>query len=183
MSPKTSMSRKRLTDEELVERIKNGDRESLAILIEAYFPKVYNRVQSLVPESSAEDVTQDIFLSLLDSINSFQVKSAFATWFHRIMMNRVADYHRKRSRRKNQLIEDYEPRTINPWKAKDDELMAKQILLELPERHRAILLLRFSEGLYFAEIAEKLGLTYEATRSRYRRAIAAFREKIRADLE
>lgn len=168
----------RLTDEELVERIKNGDKEALDMLVKAYFHKVYNRVHSLVPEADAEDVTQDIFMSLVDSISSFQGKSAFSTWFHRISMNKVADYHRKIARRKEQLSDDEPIRIINPWTETENELVIKQALMDLPEKHQEILLLKFSEGLSFAEIAERLNLTYEATRSRCRRAIEAVRDKI-----
>jgi RNA polymerase sigma-70 factor (ECF subfamily) len=172
---------KQLTDEELVERIKSGDAEAFDILIGAYLPKVHNRVRNLVPESDADDVTQDIFMSLVDSIGNFQGKSAFATWFHRISMNKVADYHRKASRRKEQPIEDTAPRTIDPWMATEDEMMVKETLVKLPEKHREILLLRFAEGLSFAEVAEKLDLTYEATRSRFRRAIEAARDIMERD--
>jgi len=167
---------KQLTDEELVERIKSGDAEALDILIRAYLPKVHNRVRSLVPESDADDVTQDIFMSLVDSIGSFQGKSAFATWFHRISMNKVADYHRRTSRRKEQSIEDAAPRIVDPWVATEDEMMVKETLVKLPDKHREILLLRFAEGLSFTEVGERLDLTYEATRSRFRRAIEAARD-------
>ncbi len=165
-----------LTDEELVERIKDGDGEALDTLIRAYLPKVHNRVRNLVPEADADDVTQDIFMSLVDCIGNFQGKSAFATWFHRISMNKVADYHRRASRRKEQPTEVQIHETIDPWKAMNEELIVKETLMKLPEKHRQILLLRFAEGLSFTEIAEKLNLTYEATRSRYRRAIEAARD-------
>lgn len=178
MSVNTAESDDQFTDEELVERIKSGDGESLDILIKAYLPKVYNRVHSLVPEADAEDVTQDIFLSLVDSIQSFRGKSAFNTWFHRITMNKVADYHRKTSRRKEQLTDKQPTTTVNPWGATDDELIVKEILVDLPEKYKEVLLLKFSEGLSFTEIAEKLDLSYEAIRSRYRRAIEAFREEM-----
>ncbi len=181
MPVNTMKTNKRLTDEELVERIKNGDKEALDALVKAYLPKVYNRVHSLVPEADAEDVTQDIFMSLVDSISSFQGKSAFSTWFHRISMNKVADYHRKIARRREQFSENQPIRIINPWKATEDEMVIKQALVDLPEKHKEVLLLKFSEGLSFAEIADKLDLTYEATRSRCRRAIEAVREKIERD--
>ena len=168
----------RLTDEELVERFKNGDTDSLDILVKAHLPRVYNRVHNLVPEPDAEDVTQDIFLGLMDSIGSFQGRSAFATWFHRITMNKVADYHRKISRRKEDLSEERCQRAFNPWKGMDEELVVREALKEVPWKYREILMLKFLEGFSFGEIAEKLGLTYEATRSRYRRAIAMVREKM-----
>lgn len=178
MSINVTEKSKHIADAELVEQIKNGNGESLDILIKTYLPKVHSRVRSLVPEADAEDVTQDIFLSLVDSIQSFRGSSAFGTWFHRITMNKVADYHRKTSRRREQLGESQPPRSVNPWKATNDELIVKEALMELPEKHREVLILRFSEGLSFADIAEKLDLTYEATRSRYRRAIEVMREQM-----
>jgi len=167
-----------ITDEKLVEQIKGGDEESLNILIKAYLPKVYGRVHNLVPEADAEDVTQDIFLSLVDSIHSFRGKSTFNTWFHRITMNKVADYHRKSSRRKEQAIDNQPPRAFNPWTEADDILVVREVLMELSEKYREVLLLKFSEGLQFGEIAERLNLSYEATRSRYRRAVEACREEM-----
>jgi RNA polymerase sigma-70 factor (ECF subfamily) len=178
MSANTTEADERLSDEELVKRIKNGDSEALNALIKLYLPKVYNRVQSLVPECDAEDVTQDIFMSLVDSIGSFKGKSAFSTWFHRISMNKVADYHRKVARRKEQFGDDQPLRVVNPWKATEDEMIIKEAMMDLPEKHREILVLKFSQGLSFAEIADRLDLTYEATRSRCRRAIEAIRDKI-----
>ena len=93
-------------------------------------------------------------------------------------MNKVADYHRKTSRRKEQLIENHPPRTVNPWSEADDVLIVREVLRKLPEKYREVLLLKFSEGLQFGEIAERLGLSYEATRSRYRRAVEACREEM-----
>jgi RNA polymerase sigma-70 factor (ECF subfamily) len=181
MTVKMTETEKQFTDEELVERIKAGDSEALDMLVRTYFHKVYHRVRSLVPEADAEDVTQDIFLSLVDSIHSFRGRSAFGTWFHRIVMNKVADFHRKASRRKEQLSEEQPLRSTNPWNATNDELIVKEALKELPEKHKIVLILKFSEGLSFAEMAERLDLTYEATRSRYRRAVEAARDQMARD--
>ena len=172
------MTDEQITDEELIGQIKGGHEESLNILIRKYLPKVYGRVHNLVPEADAQDVTQDIFLSLVDSVHSFRGKSTFNTWFHRIAMNKVADYHRKASRRKEQLIDNHPPRTVNPWNEADDVLIVTEVLMKLPEKYREVLLLKFSEGMQFGEIAKKLGLSYEATRSRYRRAVDACREEM-----
>jgi RNA polymerase sigma factor (sigma-70 family) len=93
-------------------------------------------------------------------------------------MNKVADYHRKTSRRKEQLIDKHPPRTINPWTETDDVLIVREVLMILPEKYKEVLLLYFSDGLTFGEIAERLELSYEATRSRYRRAVEACREEM-----
>jgi len=172
----TRTIRERVSDKDLVEQIRNGNRESLDILIKSYFDMVYNRIHTLVPESDVDDVTQEVFLGLVDSIDSFQGRSAFGTWLYKILMNKVADYHRKASSRKEQVGESYDPRIVNPWAATDDELAMEAVLTELPRKYKDVISLRISSGLSFAEIADKLGLTYEATRSRYRRGVYAVRQ-------
>jgi RNA polymerase sigma-70 factor (ECF subfamily) len=165
-----------LTDEELVEQIKDGDRESLDVLVRTYLPIVGSKVHRLVPEYDADDVTQEIFLSLVNSIEKFQGKSAFATWFHRIITNRVMDYYRRISYRQKEKHQN--PRVSDPWKLMDSELTLREVLVRVPDKYREVLILRFMEGLSFGDIAERLGLTYEATRYRYRRAIRVARRKI-----
>ena len=166
-------------EEDLIRRIKDGDTESLDILVRAYFPKVYNRVYNLVPEPDADDVIQDIFMGLIDSLSSFEGRSAFNTWFHKITMNKVADYHRRISRRKEDFNEDQEISSFNPWEETDETLTIEETLNDMPEKYRQILILKFSEGLTFVEIADMLGLTYEAARSRYRRALVMARKRVK----
>jgi RNA polymerase sigma factor (sigma-70 family) len=170
---------RQLTDEELVERIKDGDSDCLDVLVKSHFPKVHSRIHNLVPESDADDVTQDVFMSLMDSISSFEGRSAFSTWFHKITMNKVADYHRRNARRKEDFGEDEVLYIFNPWEEMDEGLIIEQMLRSIPQKYKEILLLRHSEGLSFSEIADKLDLSYEATRSRYRRALILVRKKIK----
>lgn len=169
----------KLSDEELIRQIKDGDRESLGILVKAYFSKIYNRVYQLIPEPDVDDVIQDIFIGLLDSLDSFEGRSAFTTWFYRIAMNKIADYHRRLSRRKENFDEEEVYRSFNPWEETDEMLMIESALANLPIKYKEILILKCVEGLSFVEISQKLGLTYEAARSRYRRAIAMARRKIK----
>jgi RNA polymerase sigma factor (sigma-70 family) len=173
-------TRSRLTDEELVERFKNGDRQSLDTLVRAYLPKAHKRVSSLVPEPDVEDVRQEIFLSFVKSIGNFTIRSNFAAWFNKITMSRIADYYRKTSRQRDKLIENQFSEVDDSWKDIDDELTVREALTEIPEKYREILSLKFIEGYSLTEISGKLGLTYEAARSRYRRGIGMLREKTNA---
>jgi len=172
-------SYRQLTDEQLVERLKNGDRKSLDVLVKVYLPRTYSKVRRLVPESDAEDVRQEIFLSLVDSIGNFEGRSTFATWFNKITMRRIADYYRVTSRQKDKHSEEQPLRMDDPWERTDAELTVKEALTEMPEMYKEVLLLRLSEGLSLSEISEKLGVTYEATRSRCRRGMNMLKEKVR----
>lgn len=172
-----------LNDEQLVDLTKEGDEQALNVLVKTYLPKISKRVHKFVPETDAEDVTQEIFLALVNSIDGFKGRSAFAIWFHKIVVNRIADYHRKRSRRKEGTLSKVDMEefggVFDPYKVTDAEITVEDILIKLPEIYEEVLRLKFFGGLSFTEIAEFLDLTYEAARSRYRRAMEAFADELR----
>ena len=165
-------------DEVLVSRIKSGDIESLDTLVNAYFPRTYKKVRRLVPVDDAEDVTQDIFLNLVSSIANFKGKSAFATWFNSIILNRVADYHRRTFRYKSRFISDDEMSLHEPSQAANTDVETEDLLMKLPKPYSEVLLMKFCHNLSFNEIALALGVTYEAVRSRYRRGIKCAAKKM-----
>jgi RNA polymerase sigma factor (sigma-70 family) len=171
-----------LDDEELILRIKEGDARSFDTLVRTYFPKTYRKVLTLVPVEDAEDVTQDIFLNLVRSIDNFEGKSAFATWFNRIIANRVADYYRKAFRQKDRFISEEEIIKHEPSEEANSNMEMEDLLMNLPERYREVILMKLYYNLSFAEIASALGVTYEAARSRYRRGIKYAASKIGSDL-
>jgi RNA polymerase sigma factor (sigma-70 family) len=169
-------------DEELVSRIKEGDTQSFDILVKAYFPKTYRKVQRLVPAEDAEDVTQDIFLNLVRSIDNFKGRSAFATWFNRIVANRVADYHRRMFRWKSRFASEEEIPEREPSHETNSKIEMEDLLMNLPEHYREVILMKLYHDLSFTEIASALGMTYEAARSRYRRGIKYAASKVEPDL-
>jgi len=169
-------------DEELVSMIKDGDEQSFDTLIKAYLPRTYRKVLRLVPAEDAEDVTQDIFLNLVRSIDSFEGKSAFATWFNRIVANRVADYHRRMFRQKSRFTSEEEAIQNEPFQEADSIIEMNDLLKSLPQHYREVILMKLYDNLSFAEIASTLQMTYEAARSRYRRGIKYAASKIEPDL-
>ena len=168
-------------DEELVSRIREGDTQSLDILVRAYLPMTYRKVQRLVPVEDAEDVTQDIFLNLVRSIDNFEGRSAFATWFNKIVANRVADYYRRMFRQRSRFTSE-DILEHEPFQEANSDLEMEDLLMKLPEHYREVILMKLRHGLSFAEIASALGMTYEAARSRYRRGIRYAASKIEPDL-
>ena len=164
-------------DEELISRIREGDTQSFDILVGSYFPRTYRKVRRLVPIEDAEDVTQDIFLNLVCSINNFQGKSAFATWFNKIVVNRVADYHRKSFRYKGRFVAE-EDALHEPSHEAYNDIEINDLLMKLPKPYRDVLFLRLCHDLPFREIASVLDIAYEAARSRYRRGIKCAARKM-----
>jgi len=169
-------------DEELILRIKEGDTQSFDVLVRAYLPKTYRKVRRLVPAEDAEDVTQDIFLNLVRSINNFKGRSAFATWFNKIIANRVADYHRRMFRQRSRFTSEEEILEHEPSQEANSDLEIEDFLANLPEHYREVILMKLYYDFSFAEIASALGMTYEAARSRYRRGIKYAASKIELNL-
>lgn len=169
-------------DEQLISMIKAGDAQSFDTLVKAYLPKTYRKVLRLVPAEDAEDVTQDIFLNLVRSIENFEGKSAFATWFNRIVANRVADYHRRMFRQKNRFTTDEEIINQEPYQEVKSIIEMDDLLKKLPQHYREVILMKIYYNLSFAEIASTLEMTYEAARSRYRRGIKYAASRIEPEL-
>jgi RNA polymerase sigma factor (sigma-70 family) len=171
-----------INDEELISKIKGGDINSFDTLVREYFPKTHKKVRMHVPDEDADDVTQDIFLNLVRSIENFQGKSAFATWFNRIILNRIADYHRRMFRQKSRFVS--EDGILNNESSPEDNnnMEMEDLLMKMPEAYREVILMKVCDNLSFSDIAASLGVSYEAARSRYRRGIKYVAGKINSDI-
>jgi RNA polymerase sigma-70 factor (ECF subfamily) len=151
-------------------------------LHERYLPRVYNRLRALLPPEDVEDLTQEVFLAVVRSLSSFEKASTFSTWLYAIVNHKVSDYYRRRGKREDieRLFYEQEARLLSsdPQPRAEDRTLVRQVLLRLPEQYRDVILLRFAEGLAFKDIAQALGLSLEATKSLYRRAITAARKEL-----
>ncbi len=172
-----------VTDLQLVTRAQQGDREAFLTLYNRYLNKVYNRVRSRVPTTDVEDVTQEIFIAVVRSIGSFRQEAKFNTWLYTIVNRQIADYYR-RSRRggQDEPVMSLDEMNFNEPSYEhtgiDDEAALKRALNSVPEHYREVVMLRFADGLSFAEIALQLDKSLEAVKSLYRRAVQAIRDEI-----
>jgi RNA polymerase sigma-70 factor (ECF subfamily) len=166
-------------DEKLVSLAKIGDQYAFSMLYDNHFKKVYNRVSYLIPTEDVEDVTQEIFIAMMKSLNSFRGDSKFSTWLRVITNRQIANYYRKN---KQILQESDIEQQSNEMKSKKilterslNHIYLTKGLRELPEHYQEIILLRFADGLKFKQVADHLNKTLDATKSLYRRAIEALR--------
>ena len=170
-------------DEILALRAQQGDREAFRMLYGLYLDKVYNRVKSRVPLQYAEDVTQEVFVAVIRSLDGYEHRARFNTWLYTIVNRQIADFYRRYREHSGPSIDldagDFVEAALvyDPADAEDWTLL--QLALDnLPEHYREIILLRFADGLSFGEIAEQRAQSLEAVKSLYRRAIQAIREKL-----
>lgn len=173
-------------DEELVRQAQQGKLEAFTALYERYLPKVFNRVRYSIPTADVEDVTQEVFISVMRSLKSFRYEARFSTWLRTLVRRQIADYYRSRKlpEEKSIMLSETNPEyphhssTLEISDKIDNVIVLRQGLERLPEHYQEVIFLRFVEGMQFNEIAEERAQSLEATKSLFRRAIAALREQI-----
>ncbi|MGA3268272.1 MAG: sigma-70 family RNA polymerase sigma factor [Verrucomicrobiota bacterium] len=187
-------------DAALMLRVKRGDRDAFAELVEKYKQPVMNFVyRALRDEAEAEDVAQNVFLQVYKSARRYQRTAKFSTWLFTIARNLCLNELRRRSRHPAESIEEthaehedlprqqYEDKSqLAPAEeALQSELAQKiqEALAGLPENQRTALLLCRHEELSYEEIAEVLDCSLSATKSLIHRARETLKEKLKPYLK
>jgi RNA polymerase sigma-70 factor (ECF subfamily) len=180
----------------LLEALRRGDPAASERWVRESTPRLLAVTRRLLgDDEEARDAVQEAFLSAFRALDGFQGGSRLSTWLHRIAVNAALMRLRTRRRRPEDPIEDLLPRFLEdghfaaapaPWRERGDALLERRELRArvraaiegLPEGHRNVLLLRDIEELDTGEVAEMLGLTVGAVKTRLHRARAALREAL-----
>lgn len=180
-----------ISEKELIEQSQKGDSEAFNKLVNLYEPrirKLSQKVCSGLP-SEADDVLQDAFLNALKNIKKFKAQSDFGTWLYRIASNLCWKKFRDKKRKPTISLsmrtsqddeEDYkEEHLIDPShtpdsKAEREELkgMIGQVLENLPDEYRNVLLMSDLNEWPNSKIAKELHISLSAVKSRLHRARA-----------
>jgi len=164
------------SERELVEACRRGDRDAFRMLFETYKNKVYSIALRFSGEPAvAMDIAQETFLKLFCSIQDFRGDARFETWIYRLVVNSCLD-HKRRTRRLLPLGGEFAGRL----RAAGDslaELMRSEVsgsvrtaVDRLAPDLRIVIVLRYTEGLSYDEIAEVLGCATGTVASRLNRA-------------
>jgi RNA polymerase sigma-70 factor (ECF subfamily) len=179
------------TDEMLMVRYQRGDREAFAELVRRYQGPIYNFViRQLRHSGTAEDVTQEVFVRVVQNAAEFKHEARFTTWLYTIARNLCIDHLRKLSHRRHpsldqpagggaegrslgESIADAHPSTDVERAAAASEVQAciVRAVETLPEEQREVFLLREVANLPFKEIAEVTGAGENTVKSRMRYAL------------
>lgn len=190
------MARTSPADDELVAGLLRGEAHAVEVLVDRHGAWIHRVASRLLADArDAEEVTQDVLMTVVQKIGTFKREAAFSSWLYRIAAN--AAYGRLRSRRSRPEISlepllpvfDDEGRhvtRVQDWsKGLDDPAVAGELrsalergISQLPEEYRIVVLLRDVEGLTNEEAADALGLTVAAVKSRLHRARLALRPQL-----
>jgi RNA polymerase sigma-70 factor (ECF subfamily) len=204
MSRHASKVRDQRADEEergLIQRLKVGDHEAFETLFQRYVNTVYQQaIRLLGQQAEAEEVVQEVFLTVYEKVHTFRGQSTFATWLYRVTVNTALTKLRSRKRSEEFGFDDYLPRAhddgdslVRPvvdWSNElEDRLASEEIqrliwhaIEQLPPTDKTVVVLSDLEGLSDREIGAALGLTVGAVKSRLHRARLFLREKLAVKL-
>ena len=174
-------------DLELAQQSAEGDSDAFEQLYKRHFRRVYSLcLRMLGNATQAEDLTQEVFINLYNKIGSFRGESAFTTWLHRMTVNQVLMYFRKRSTKSELTTEEGETPiqivrgTENPNQMPViDRISLERAIEQLPPGYRAVFVLHDIEGYEHGEIADMLGFAEGTSKSQLHKARLKLRNYIR----
>jgi RNA polymerase sigma-70 factor (ECF subfamily) len=154
-------------DQELVERAAAGDLDAFGELVRAYEHRVASVLYRLLDDRrDVEEATQDVFVQAWRNLRRFRGDAQLFTWLYRIAVNEAL-MRRRRKRPEVQELDERLPATPDPEPGLRDLLVRE--LAALPFEYRVAVVLRDVEGLTNAEVAETLGISVAAAKSRIHR--------------
>ncbi|NJD63397.1 MAG: sigma-70 family RNA polymerase sigma factor [Deltaproteobacteria bacterium] len=183
-----------VTDEELIRASLGGDEQAFRGLMERYKNRAYHVAVGITGDpDDALDVVQEAFVKAFYSLKDFRFGANFYTWFYRLLVNQAIDRWRKSSRSQTVpldekwLSEEVSPPDSVVYPRTPEDLARNRQLSEalsraiadLPEYHRAVIMLREVDGLAYEEIAKVLHCSVGTVMSRLHYARAKLKEALK----
>lgn len=180
----------------LLRRLRDRDERAFRELLELHRDRVYNiTFRMLGNRAEAEDVAQEVFISVFKTIDHFREESKFSTWLYRVAVNhcknRIKYLARRHDRDRDELDENTQHangavtgmpvRAAQPDRALEGaqmERLLQEAIGNLDDDHRIVVVLRDVEDLSIEEICEITGLPDGTVKSRLHRARLALRKKL-----
>lgn len=170
------------TDEELVRRFVDGDRDAFTGLVERHHTRVYNiAYRMLGGREDALDAAQDVFVTCLRKLSGFRGQSAFTTWLHRVTVNVCLDTLRRRKPEQPSGDELPEAPVDDPSDSAAEAVDVQRALLHIPAEFRTVLILHDIQGQPYDVIAEILGAPIGTVKSRLHRGRVALAKALHGE--
>lgn len=183
-----------INDIEIINRVIEGDKEAFSQIVKKYqnmvFKYVYYQFNNY---DEALDITQDIFITVMEALQSFRQESKFSTWLYSIMVNHCKNYRKKMNRYStvslkvtkgedevDLQLQDYREKPEDKIVNEDSIRIIKEEIEKLPEDFKDILTLRDIDGLSYNEISEILGINLSNVKVRIHRGREYLKNRLHA---
>jgi len=179
-------------DTEPIGRVKQGDADAMEEIVKRYSNKVYSLAFHITHSASAaEEIMQEVFLTVIAKVGTLENNAYFATWLYRVATNAAYGYLRKEKKYIEQTPMDeidHDQIVSFDWSELPDDVLLsdeskniiRQAIDALPESMRTIVIMKDVEGLKNEEIADSLGLSLPAVKSRLHRGRLMLRDTLSA---
>ena len=171
-----------MTDEEIMNKAKEGKVQMLAILFERHHVRLFNYFLRLTGDRGiSEDLTQDVFFRILKYKKTYRQESKFTTWMFQIGRNVHIDYIRK-YKKEMPLDEVWEqepakaPQPDQKTETDQENAIIRKALSQLPPSKKEVLLLSRFQGMKYQDISRVLGCSLSAVKVQDHRAIKDLRK-------
>ncbi len=169
----------------VVEACQSGDDDAFRVLFETHKDRVYSVALRYAGDSAAAmDIAQDTFVKLLSNIQQFRGDSSFESWLYRMVVNSCLDYHRRRRRflplmdEALDVFRSSKEGALSEMLREEQAERVQQVVAQLPEEQRIVVVLRYTEGRSYEEIADLLGCRRGTVASRLNRAHKALERRL-----
>lgn len=173
----------------IIERCLQGDQAAWESIVGLYWRRVFNVAYKFVGRHDlAEDLTQDVFLKLYRSLETFDRRANFQTWLISVSRNLCIDHYRSIRKERETMNRDIDPAELVPVAAdapadallvqRDRAQLLRTALDKLPPALRTAVLLRDIHELSYHEIAQRLRLPEGTVKSRINRGRAELGRQI-----
>lgn len=180
----------KISDEMLVKRCCEGEKEAFAELFERHKSGIFSFVLRLVKSrEEAEDLTQEIFLNAYRALSKFKSGALFKPWLYKIASNACISAWRKTNPNRAlyipydesqvETMPDSKSLAMNYYESSEIHQLIRQTVSDLPEGYRIAILLRYEGGLSYKEIASALGISVSAVSTRLYEARKLLERKLK----
>ncbi|MCE5219652.1 sigma-70 family RNA polymerase sigma factor [bacterium] len=175
----------------------NTDLRDFSKIVEGYYQRIYNVIYRMIEDrEEAEDLTQDTFVNAHRAFDSFRHESQIYTWLYRIAVNLTKNRLDRRRRRRGvegpsldapvEVDEDEMTRQVEDWRhapgrAAENTELERVLACEvtgLRAEYKEVVILRDYEDLSYEEIAQVVGCSVQAVKSRLFRARSVLRRAL-----
>jgi RNA polymerase sigma-70 factor (ECF subfamily) len=180
-----------LSDSALVSLYITGNENAFELLVSRHKNKVYTTILLIVKDSeTAEDLLQDTFIKAIHTMKSgrYNEEGKFSSWICRIAHNLAIDYFRKEKRNPMINLEDnsnifnalsFSEESIEALQIKEETHdRLRELIQQLPEAQKEVLIMRHYADMSFQEIAETTGVSINTALGRMRYALINLRKKM-----
>ena len=172
------------SEQDLINTVLNGDLQAFEVVVRRYSDRMYRFILKYIADrATAEDLTQETFISAFQTLDRFNFQAKFSTWLFGIALNKIRNYYNRAPEARYRFVSDewlqnFTSQGCSPPDAveRKNTIQAVQRMIDqLPDDMREILILAAMEGCSYEEIARIVDMPVGTVKSKLFRA----REQIR----